>query len=232
MVSLNGSGINGILNTASGSKMKITSVPIEDIVRNEQNEYSIEGIDSLAASIHDVGLRQPIEVKRLPDGTYQLIGGERRLTAMKKLLEEGDTRWQMVPCVVSNPPELDLPISDELKELYALTTTNAEQRSKTDHDKMLDIQAMRRIYTALKDAGYPLAEYQRSFIAANLNMSESQVQRLEYLDGHLNDGFKQLMAAEKLPSTVATMISKLPEEDQAALLQRQREDPQRSTPAR
>lgn len=225
MVSLNGSGINGILNTASGSKMKITSVPIEDIVRNEQNEYSIEGIDSLAASIHDVGLRQPIEVKRLPDGTYQLIGGERRLTAMKKLLEEGDTRWQMVPCVVSNPPELDLPISDELKELYALTTTNAEQRSKTDHDKMLDIQAMRRIYTALKDAGYPLAEYQRSFIAANLNMSESQVQRLEYLDGHLNDGFKRLMAAEKLPSTVATMISKLPEEDQAALLQRQREDP-------
>lgn len=225
MVSLNGSGINGILNTASGSKMKITSVPIEDIVRNEQNEYSIEGIDSLAASIHDVGLRQPIEVKRLPDGTYQLIGGERRLTAMKKLLEEGDTRWQMVPCVVSNPPELDLPISDELKELYALTTTNAEQRSKTDHDKMLDIQAMRRIYRALKDAGYPLAEYQRSFIATNLNMSESQVQRLEYLDGHLNDGFKQLMAAEKLPSTVATMISKLPEEDQAALLQRQREDP-------
>ena len=218
MVSLNGSGINGILNTASGSKMKITSVPIEDIVRNEQNEYSIEGIDSLAASIHDVGLRQPIEVKRLPDGTYQLIGGERRLTAMKKLLEEGDTRWQMVPCVVSNPPELDLPISDELKELYALTTTNAEQRSKTDHDKMLDIQAMRRIYTALKDAGYPLAEYQRSFIATNLNMSESQVQRLEYLDGHLNDGFKQLMAAEKLPSTVATMISKLPEEDQAALV--------------
>ena len=131
MVSLNGSGINGILNTASGSKMKITSVPIEDIVRNEQNEYSIEGIDSLAASIHDVGLRQPIEVKRLPDGTYQLIGGERRLTAMKKLLEEGDTRWQMVPCVVSNPPELDLPISDELKELYALTTSSAAKQTTT-----------------------------------------------------------------------------------------------------
>lgn len=77
MVALNGSGINGILNNASGSKMKITSVPMEDIIRNVQNEYSIDGIDSLAASIHDVGLRQPIEVKRLPDGTYQLIGGER-----------------------------------------------------------------------------------------------------------------------------------------------------------
>ena len=226
MVSLNGSGINGILNTASGSKMKITSVPIEDIVRNEQNEYSIEGIDSLAASIHDVGLRQPIEVKRLPDGTYQLIGGERRLTAMQKLLKEGDNRWQMVPCIVTNPPELDLPISNELKELYALTTTNAEQRTKNDHDKMLDIQAMRKIYTALKEAGYPLVEYQRSFIATNLNMSESQVQRLNYLSNHLSDDFKRLFAAGELPVTVATTISKLPEKDQAALLKRREEDPE------
>lgn len=226
MVSLNGSGINGILNTASGSKMKITSVPIEDIVRNEQNEYSIEGIDSLAASIHDVGLRQPIEVKRLPGGTYQLIGGERRLTAMQKLLKEGDNRWQMVPCIVTNPPELDLPISNELKELYALTTTNAEQRTKNDHDKMLDIQAMRKIYTALKEAGYPLVEYQRSFIATNLNMSESQVQRLNYLSNHLSDDFKRLFAAGELPVTVATTISKLPEKDQAALLKRREEDPE------
>lgn len=226
MVAFDGSGINGILNGASsGSKMKITSVPIEDIVRNEQNEYSIEGIDSLAASIHDVGLRQPIEVKRLPDGTYQLIGGERRLTAMKKLLEEGDTRWQMVPCIVTDPLTLDLPISNELKELYALTTTNSDQRSKTDHDKMLDIQAMRKIYTALKAAGYPLAEYQRSFIAANLNMSESQVQRLDYIAGHLDEGFKRQLALETLPVTVATTIAHLPEADQQALLRRLEEDP-------
>lgn len=203
------------------------------------DDYSLQGLTDIVAVINDVkeyndeiDLRGCFITQWENNNCHKAVAtqladalGNRRLTAMKKLLEEGDTRWQMVPCVVSNPPELDLPISDELKELYALTTTNAEQRSKTDHDKMLDIQAMRRIYTALKDAGYPLAEYQRSFVAANLNMSESQVQRLEYLDGHLNDGFKQLMAAEKLPSTVATMISKLPEEDQAALLQRQREDP-------
>ena len=44
MVALNGSGINGILNNASGSKMKITSVPMEDIIRNVQNEYSITAL--------------------------------------------------------------------------------------------------------------------------------------------------------------------------------------------
>ena len=226
MVAFDGSGINGILNGASGSKMKITSVPMEDIIRNDRNEYSIEGIDSLAASIHDVGLRQPIEVKRLPDGTYQLIGGERRLTAMQKLLAEGDTRWEMVPCIVTNPPALDLPISDELKELYALTTTNAEQRTKNDHDKMLDVQAMRQIYSALREAGYPLAECQRSFIAASLNMSESQVQRLDYIAGHLDDGFKRQLALDALPVTVATTIAHLPEADQQELLRRLENDPQ------
>lgn len=226
MVAFDGSGINGILNGASGSKMKITSVPMEDIIRNDRNEYSIEGIDSLAASIHDVGLRQPIEVKRLPDGTYQLIGGERRLTAMQKLLAEGDTRWEMVPCIITNPPALDLPISDELKELYALTTTNAEQRTKNDHDKMLDVQAMRQIYSALREAGYPLAECQRSFIAASLNMSESQVQRLDYIAGHLDDGFKRQLALDALPITVATTIAHLPEADQQELLRRLENDPQ------
>ena len=226
MVAFDGSGINGILNGASGSKMKITSVPMEDIIRNDRNEYSIEGIDSLAASIHDVGLRQPIEVKRLPDGTYQLIGGERRLTAMQKLLAEGDTRWEMVPCIVTNPPALDLPISDELKELYALTTTNAEQRTKNDHDKMLDVQAMRQIYSALREAGYPLAVCQRSFIAASLNMSESQVQRLDYIAGHLDDGFKRQLALDALPVTVATTIAHLPEADQQELLRRLENDPQ------
>lgn len=226
MVAFDGSGINGILNGASGSKMKITSVPMEDIIRNDRNEYSIEGIDSLAASIHDVGLRQPIEVKRLPDGTYQLIGGERRLTAMQKLLAEGDTRWEMVPCIVTNPPALDLPISDELKELYALTTTNAEQRTKNDHDKMLDVQAMRQIYSALREAGYPLAECQRSFIAASLNMSESRVQRLDYIAGHLDDGFKRQLALDALPVTVATTIAHLPEADQQELLRRLENDPQ------
>ena len=71
-------GVNGLLNNASKSKMKITMIPYEDIMRNEKNHYSIEDIDSMAASISDVGLREPLEVKLLDDGQYMLIGGERR----------------------------------------------------------------------------------------------------------------------------------------------------------
>ena len=51
---------------------------------------------------------------------------------------------------------IDLPLSDELKELYVLTTTNAEQREKSDYDVMLKVQNLRRLYSELKAAGHPL----------------------------------------------------------------------------
>ena len=84
-------GLNGLLNQKSKTKMKITMVAYEDIVRNEKNHYSIEDIESLAISIGDVGLREPLEVKALEDGSYMLIGGERRYTAIGMLREQGDT---------------------------------------------------------------------------------------------------------------------------------------------
>lgn len=41
-------------------------------------------VDSLARSIRENGLLQPISVRRLPNGRWQLIAGERRLRACKK----------------------------------------------------------------------------------------------------------------------------------------------------
>lgn len=90
-------GINNLLNNSSKSRMKITMIPYEDIVRNEHNHYSIEDIESLAASISDVGLREPLEVKALDDDRYMLIGGERRYTAIGQLRAEGSTGTTWFP---------------------------------------------------------------------------------------------------------------------------------------
>ncbi len=40
-------------------------------------------VESLAQSIRENGLLQPVSVRRLPDGKYQLIAGERRLRACR-----------------------------------------------------------------------------------------------------------------------------------------------------
>lgn len=210
-------GINNLLNNSSKSRMKITMIPYEDIVRNEHNHYSIEDIESLAASISDVGLREPLEVKALDDDRYMLIGGERRYTAIGQLRVEGSTRYDLVPCIVVDVQSIDLPLSDELKELYVLTTTNAEQREKTDYDLMLQVQNLSRIYTELKAAGYPLRGRQRDMIADKLGISPTQVQRYSSINKHLDEDLKEDFKEGKMPLTVASAAAALPKEKQAAL---------------
>ena len=210
-------GINNLLNNSSKSRMKITMIPYEDIVRNEHNHYSIEDIESLAASISDVGLREPLEVKALDDDRYMLIGGERRYTAIGQLRAEGSTRYDLVPCIVVDVQSIDLPLSDELKELYVLTTTNAEQREKTDYDLMLQVQNLSRIYTELKAAGYPLRGRQRDMIADKLGISPTQVQRYSSINKHLDEDLKEDFKEGKMPLTVASAAAALPKEKQAAL---------------
>lgn len=210
-------GINNLLNNSSKSRMKITMIPYEDIVRNEHNHYSIEDIESLAASISDVGLREPLEVKALDDDRYMIIGGERRYTAIGQLRAEGSTRYDLVPCIVVDIQSIDLPLSDELKELYVLTTTNAEQREKTDYDLMLQVQNLNRIYNELRAVGYPLRGRQRDMIADKLGISPTQVQRYSSINKHLDEDLKKDFKEGKMPLTVASAAAALPKEKQAAL---------------
>ena len=210
-------GINNLLNNSSKSRMKITMIPYEDIVRNEHNHYSIEDIESLAASISDVGLREPLEVKALDDDRYMLIGGERRYTAIGQLRAEGSTRYDLVPCIVVDIQSIDLPLSDELKELYVLTTTNAEQREKTDYDLMLQVQNLNRIYNELRAVGYPLRGRQRDMIADKLGISPTQVQRYSSINKHLDEDLKKDFKEGKMPLTVASAAAALPKEKQAVL---------------
>lgn len=213
-----GAGVNDLLNMASRGGMKITMVPFEDILPNERNHYTIEQIEALALSIADIGLRQPLEVKPEDEnGKFVLIGGERRYTAIKMLLDQGDTRYQTVPCIISNPLDLDLPLSDESKELYALTTTNATQRIKTDHETMIEVENLRRIFAELKENGYTGSGRLRDLIAETLKISASQVQRLDFISRNLSPDLLEEFAEGKLPTTVAEAAAKLPEEKQAAV---------------
>lgn len=50
-----------------------------------RTEFDSAAIDELSASISNHGLLQPIIVRRTPEGGYELIAGERRLRAARKL---------------------------------------------------------------------------------------------------------------------------------------------------
>ncbi|MDD4291901.1 MAG: ParB/RepB/Spo0J family partition protein [Clostridia bacterium] len=211
-------GVNGLLNSKS-TPLKLKYIPFDDIVVNENNKYAISDIDSLADSIKAVGLREPIEVYPIDDDKYKIIGGERRYTAIKQLREQGDDRYDEVPCIVTSTAAIDLPLSSELKELYAITTTNAEQRDKTDADIMVQVGNLKRVYSALKEAGYSLGAKQRDLLARDLKLSKTQAQRYEYLDKNLAPELKEELMDNNLPLTVAVDAAKLPQQKQRELLE-------------
>ena len=84
--------------------LTIVNVRREQIVKNEKNEYSISGIPSLAESIKQYGLVQPLHVADIGNEKYKLLGGERRLSAIDMLIADDSvpdwTSETLIPCVI------------------------------------------------------------------------------------------------------------------------------------
>lgn len=146
---------NGLLNEESKKlaqkTMSIKYIPMDEIDPNRENFYSIAGIDGLANLIKLSGLQQPLVVMQKEDGRYLLVTGERRLTAIKKLHENGD--WgDVVPCIIQNLDDMDLPLSDDKKLKMNMMVTN-QMRDKTDADIATEIREWKEIYSELRKKG-------------------------------------------------------------------------------
>ena len=76
------------VDTLSGNESDVTAsigmVPIPEIETNPfqpRKEFDSVALEELAQSIREQGVITPITVRRMPDGKYQLIAGERRFRA-------------------------------------------------------------------------------------------------------------------------------------------------------
>ena len=54
--------------------------------RQARREFDKAALEELASSIRQYGLIQPLVVQKKPDGTYELVAGERRLRAPEWLV--------------------------------------------------------------------------------------------------------------------------------------------------
>ncbi len=72
---------------AAGDDAQITRLPV-DLLRPGRAQmrrvFDSEALDGLAASIKSAGLIQPICVRSLPDGGYEILAGERRWRAAQR----------------------------------------------------------------------------------------------------------------------------------------------------
>lgn len=75
----------------------VVKIPIDQITPNRYQPRTVfdeEKIEELSRTIHTHGVIQPIVVRRIDDEHYEIIAGERRYRAMKKL------EWTEVPAIV------------------------------------------------------------------------------------------------------------------------------------
>ena len=80
--------------------LSLVKIDLEKIKPNPFQPRTIfEGIETLADSIREKGLLQPVTVIKLADDNYILIAGERRLRACK-LIQENDPSFSQIDSIV------------------------------------------------------------------------------------------------------------------------------------
>lgn len=82
-----GRGLDALITFNDGETQgssSINEVELDKIVPNPdqpRRAFSEEALQELSASIRSIGLVQPVTLRKLDDGTYQIIAGERRYRA-------------------------------------------------------------------------------------------------------------------------------------------------------
>lgn len=196
-----------------GLEQNLVVVPIAGSAAAAQNPSLLPGQDPSQPRCE--GAAPDVPPPSSPE--YKILTGHRRYQALRELAAEGYDRYALVPCVVKDLAAIDLPLSDEMKEVYALITTNIENRRNTPGDIQRFIELAAAVYDELRAQNYPALGKRRDFIAGRLGLSPTQIQRYAQIVNHLSRDFQALFAAGRLALTVAEEISRLAPAAQAAL---------------
>ena len=117
--------------TDNQEEQYIDHISISKIIPNKNQPRQIfveDGMNELVESIQENGILQPLSVRKIEDGKYELIAGERRLRAAKKIklktvpvyVIKVDSDEQMLKlALIENIQRQDLSSMEEA-EAYAL----------------------------------------------------------------------------------------------------------------
>lgn len=120
---------------------EVVKIIIDKIIPNRYQPRTVfdeEKIEELARTIHTHGVIQPIVVRRFDDDQYEIIAGERRYRAMKKL------NWTEVPAIVRN-------LSDKETASIALIE-NLQREELTAIEEAMAYQQLIELHSLTQEA--------------------------------------------------------------------------------
>ena len=134
--------VAGAETPADGSD--VLRIPVEMIAPNPfqpRQSFNQEGLEELAASIRALGLIQPITVRRIPGGRYQIISGERRyracqmagMTMVPAYVRDAGERGMLEMAIVENIQRQDLdPIESAMSYQRLIDECSLTQEQMTE----------------------------------------------------------------------------------------------------
>ena len=212
----------GMLNSVSQNVKKaneieaknnfnVQYIDIKDIERNKKNFYEIVNVDELAEDIKMNGLNHNLVVRKLDNGKYELISGERRYTALTQLVEQGNEIFALVPCKVIEANDIDSEI--------ILIQANAQTRELTEIEKLEQVKRLTELYKTKKKNGEKVPGKIREIIANDLKLSPTQVGRYERINKNLIPELKEILENGNLTIANASEFSSLSEDNQEVILE-------------
>ena len=191
----------------------ITYVPLESLVPDAGNFYSLDGIDELAANIETIGLMDPIVVRPV-DGTigkYRIVSGHRRRAALNMIVACGNKDFEQVPAIVKRDA-----VSPALQELQ-LIFANSATRKMTDADLAKQVERVEALLYQLKEEGFEFPGRMRDHVAEACNVSATKLATLKVIREKLPEQYQPAFEAGHMTTDAAYRLAKMEPELQARI---------------
>ena len=181
----------------------VRQIPLVDIDPNDKNFFEVDDVQDLMESIEVHGVLQPLVVVQHGQG-YRLLAGHRRLKALQQLHEADkmDKRWATAPCVV-------LPAMSDAMEQMVLIQTNTTARQLSYVEKMEASVRLKKILVKLKSEGVKLPGRLRDIQAEQLEISRTELARMEVIQKNLIPPFIDMLKANKINAAAAYELARL-----------------------
>ena len=181
-------------------------------IKRPQRNRELRRIDELAEDIREDGLENNLLVRTIEDDRYEveLIGGERRYSAILRNIEHGDMTYEYIPCKVLTMSDIDA--------RKRLILNNIENDPLTNAEKLEAVEELKEIYKAKKEAGENIPGRIQTIIASEMGLKKSQVANYEKILNHASEEVRESIRKEELPLDAAVTLVDLDEEEQRRFL--------------
>lgn len=212
--------IQGILKNDSKSKLnrvkaeyKTQMIHYTNLKNSRKQFYTMDQsvVNDLADNIELAGgIKEPVIARKLDIDQYEILGGHKRVAAVRKLVEErGLQDFEFIPVHV-------VQANDWMAE-YLLISLN-DYPDKSDYERMMEVMRLQDILPHLDGGTGKMTRMLRKRIAEETGISETRIANYKRIYGHLCPEGIDLFKNGTLGVSAAVELASLGSDRQTELL--------------